>query len=77
MTDARGMTFIEFLDAKWGDIIGLMILACGVITLRYNQTIGMTFIGSGLTALKLKSNGTKVDNGASQTDHRATDTRVA
>ncbi len=77
VTDAKGMTFIEFLDAKWGDIISLLILASGLIMMKYNQpVIGMTFIGSGLTGLKLKSNGVKT-NGATQVNGGAAGTRVA
>lgn len=49
------LTFVQFIDSKWGDIVALSILITGLATMKYNQAIGMTLIGSGLTGLKLRS----------------------
>lgn len=57
------MTLLEFIDAKWGDIIGILLLVAGCSTLHYLPEIGRLFIGSGLVALRLKTDGQKNGNG--------------
>lgn len=51
------MTFGQFLNDKWGDVIGISILIGGIVIYRTNDVLGMMLIGSGLTALKLKTSG--------------------
>lgn len=49
------MTFVQFLDSKWGDVIALAILVTGIVLYKSNQALALILIGSGMTGLKLKS----------------------